>query len=267
VLAPAALVMQVLIGLWNMQLVGIDPSTFEASRFCGTIALGAVGLLVVGFYFAAVYGCVMVAAIRALDGGSPSLRGAARFYLQPRVWATDLLAWFLTMLGFLACIVPGLILLAAWALRLPVMAREGLFGWEALRRSWELLAHNPSRQLLRHPLLKVLLLFVLGAVLGYAVSMVVQMPAIVANQVMMMRAMTRGDAVDPQSLVRATLWLSIPAGVLAALAQLAVQLYIDFATAHLHLDQVRRKEGADLGSALDEMLGGGPSPALPPGAG
>src|SRR6185503_5684186 len=107
--------------------------------------------------------------------------------------------------------------------------------------------------------------FVLGGVLGYAVSMVVQMPALIVNQVMVMRAMSRGETIDPQQLVRAMLWLSIPAGVLASLAQLAVQLYVDFATAHLYFDQVRRKEGADLGSALDRLIGAhAAGPALPP---
>jgi hypothetical protein len=254
-LAPAALLVQVLVGMWNMSLVGMDPARFEPARFCGTFALGGAAMLVVGLYFAAVYGCVMVSAIHALGGARPSLREALRFYLRPRVWGTDLLAWILTMFGLLACLLPGLLLLAAWSLRLPVMVREGRYGWDALRRSWELLGHNPSGQLLRHPLLKVLALFVLGAVLGYAVSMVVQMPALVINQVMMMRAMTRGETPDPQSVVRATLWLTIPAGVIAALAQLGVQLYVDFATAHLYADQVRRKEGRDLSAALDEMIG------------
>ncbi len=262
-LAPAALVMQVLVGLWQISLVGMDPGSFESGRFCGTIAVGMVGAFVIGLYFLAVYGCVMVTAVRALGGEPASLWQSLRFYLRPRVWGTDLLAWVLIMLGFLACILPGLFLMAAWALRLPVMVREGRSGWDALKRSWELLAHNPSGQLLRHPVLKVLLLFVLGGVLGYAISMVVQMPAAIVGQLMVVRGMSRGEGADPQALMRATLWLSIPAGVLAALAQLAVQLYVDFATAHLYLDQVRRKEGADLGSALDRMLGAAP-PALPP---
>jgi hypothetical protein len=263
-LAPAALVIQVLAGLWNMSIVSMDPSHFEFGSFCGTFAIGFAGLLVVGVYFAAVYGCVMVATIAALGGERPSLMAAMRVYARPRVWGTDLLAWTLTMLGMLACLLPGLFLLTAWSLRLPVMVREGRYGWDALKRSWELLAHNPSGQWIRHPLLKVLLLFVLGAVLGYAVSMLIQFPAIAANQVIMMRAMTRGETLDPRALIRATLWLSIPAGVIAALAQLAVQLYVDFAKAHLYLDQVRRKEGRDLGAALDQLAGGGASPSMPP---
>ncbi len=263
-LAPAALLMQVLVGLWNMSLVGAGAAAADFGRFCGVLAIGAVALLVVGIYYKAIYGAAMIAAVRAVGGEAPSVRTALRFYVRPRVWGTDLLAGILTFFGLAACVIPGLLLAAAWSLRLPVMVREGRFGWDALRRSWELLEHNPSRQLLRHPLLKVLVLFVLGAVLVYATSMVVQMPALIVNQVVMMRAMTRGEGVDPQALMRATLWLSVPAGVLAALVQLAVQLYVDFVVAFLYLDQVRRKEGTDLGLALDRLLGGTAAPLPPP---
>jgi len=263
-LAPGALAMQVLAGFWNLSLI----ATMQSARFeraCGTFGIGILGMLVASLYFLAVYGCVMVAAIRALGGEKPALGPCLRFYAQPRVWGTELLAWFLITLGFLACIVPGLVLVSAWKLRMPVMVREGRFGWDALKRSWELVGHNPSGDWVRHPLLKVLLLFVLGAVLAYAIALVVQMPAAIISQMMVVRNMSRGAGVDPQEAVRATLWLTIPAGTIAALAQLGVQLYVDFATAHLYLDQVRRKEGADLGSALDRLMGEAPPPPVVPG--
>jgi hypothetical protein len=263
-IAPAALLIQVAVGMANLSLVGMDPASFEPARFCGTLALGALAALIVGVYYTAVQSAVMIVAVRSLASETPSLRRGLRFYVRPRVWGTDLLAALLVGLGLMACILPGLFLAAAWSLRLAVMVREERFGWDALRRSWELLAHNPSGQLLRHPVIKVLLVFVLGGVLACAVSMLVQMPAVLVNQVMMVRAMGRGEAVDPQELVRATLWLSIPAGVLAALAQLFVQLYVDFATAHLYYDQVRRKEGADLSAALDRLLGATPPAPAPP---
>lgn len=261
-LAPGALAMQVLAGYWNLSLF----STMQSARFdqfCGTFALGMAGMLVAVVYFLAVYGCVMVAAVRALGGETPALGQCLRFYAQPRVWGTELLAWVLTTLGFAACILPGFFLLCAWKLRLPVMVREGVFGWNALKRSWELVGHHPSKDWVRHPLLKVLLLFVLGAVLGYAIALVIQMPAMIVSQLMVVRGMSRGTGADPQAALRATMWLTIPAGTIAALAQLGVQLYVDFATAHLYLDQVRRKEGADLGSALDRLIGEAPPPVVP----
>ena len=268
VLAPAALAMQIVGGIWNLSLVGMDPGRFEGGRFCGTMVIGGVVMLVVAIYFLFVYGSMMVAAVRSLGGESPALRPSLRFYLRPRVWGTDLLAWLLISLGFVACILPGLFLMAAWSLRLPVMVREGRFGWDALKRSWDLLAHNPSGDFLRHPVVKVLLLVLLGIVLGQAISMVVQLPTMIVSQVMVLRGMSRGEGADPQAMMRAMLWLTIPAAVISTLAQLAVQLYIDFATAHLYLDQVRRKEGADLGAALDRILGNSAAaPAASPGWG
>lgn len=264
-LAPAALAMQVLSGLWNMSLIGMDPSTFESGRFCGTIVIGGLAFMLLIVYFMFVFGAMMVATVRSLGGESPALGPSLRFYLRPRVWGTDMLAWLLVMLGFVACILPGLFLMAVWSLRVPVMVREGRFGWDALKRSWELLAHNPSGDFLRHPVVKVLLLVLLGIVLAQAISMVVQMPMVIASQVMVMRGMSRGEGADPQALMRGMLWLTIPVGVIASVLQLATQLYIDFATTHLYLDQVRRKEGADLGAALDRILGAAPPPPVEPG--
>jgi hypothetical protein len=84
---------------------------------------------------------------------------------------------------------------------------------------------------------------------------VVQAPAIIVNQLLLFRELAQGEAGDPAAAVRATLWLTIPSGVLAALAQLTVQLYVDFAMAHLYFDQRRRKEGADLEAGLDRLMG------------
>lgn len=255
-LAPAALVMQVAVALWNLQMMDADVAA-DIGAMCGTFAIGGALLLLVGLWFVGVYGTMMVATTEALagDGAAPSIAACARLYARPRTWGTDLLAWTVTGFGFLFCVLPGLLLLAAWSLRIPVMAREGRFGIAALSRSWELLAHNPSRQLVRHPLLKVGLLFLLGMVLGYAVSLVVQAPALVVNQVLMFRELAQGEAGDPAGAMRATLWLTIPSGVLAAMAQLAVQLYVDFAVAHLYFDQRRRKEGLDLEASLDRLAG------------
>lgn len=262
-LAPGALAMQVTSGITNLSIVGMDPSGFESGRFCGTMVIGMLAIMVLIGYFMFVFGAVMVAVVRALGGESPALGPSVRFYLRPRVWGTDLLAWLLISLGSLACLLPGLFLMAAWSLRVPVMVREGRFGWDALKRSWELIAHNPSGDLLRHPVVKVLLLVLLGIVLAQAISMVVQMPTMIASQVAVMRGMSRGEGADPQAMMRAMLWLTIPVGVIATMGQLAVQLYVDFATMHLYLDQVRRKEGVDLGAALDRILGSPPPPPEP----
>ena len=266
-IAPAALALQVGMALWNLQMLGADAAAADFGSMCGTFAIGGVFLLLVGCWFVAVYGAMMVATTEALARGgvAPPVGACFRTYLRFRVWRTDLLAWVITGFGFLACVLPGLFLMAAWSLRIPVMVQEQRYGFAALSRSWQLLAHNPSRQLVRHPLLKVILLFVLGMVLGYAVSLVVQLPAIVASQVLMFRELAQGQAGDPAEAMKATMWLTIPSGVLAALAQLVVQLYVDFAVAHLYFDQRRRKEGGDLAAGLDQLIGAEGPAASPAG--
>jgi uncharacterized membrane protein len=263
-LAPAALGLQVVSALWSLQMFGADPAVGGGlESMLGTLVLVIAAMLLVGAWFVVVYGTLQVATVEALarPEAPPTLAASARVFARPRVWGTDILAWMLIGFGTLACLLPGLLLLAAWSLRLPVMVREGRYGFRALQRSWELLAHNPGRLLSRHPMLKVGLLFLLGMVLGYAVNLVIQLPAIVVSQVVMFRELAQGEAGDPAGAMKATLWLTIPSGVLAAMAQLSVQLYLDFAVAHLYFDQRRRKEGADLAAGLDQLLGAGrPSP-------
>jgi len=263
-LLPGALGLQVVMAMVNLTLVEITPGASELGAFLGTIALGvALGLLFL-VWIGVVFGSLEVAVVHACTGQQPRFGPAARFYLRPRVWGTDLLARICMVLGMVACVVPGLLVACAWAGRLPIMVLEGRTGLDALRRSWQTLMHNRGRDWTRHPLVKVVLLFVLGAVLGYAVSLVIQAPALIVNQLIVMRGMARGSGVDAQAVVRATLWLSIPTGVLAALAQLGVQLYMDFAITFLVLDQLRRKEGLDLRAALDEIERREPRPPEPP---
>jgi hypothetical protein len=262
-LLPGALGLQIVMAAMNVSIAGVNPVAAGFGAFCGTIALAMAGAFVFVLWFGIVFGSMTTTVVRVCTGEEPRFWEAMRFYLRWRVWGTDLLARILIGFGTLACILPGLLLASAWAGRLPVMALEGRTGFAALTRSWEVLGHHRSRDWTRHPLLKVVLLFVLGAVLGYAVSFVIQAPALILNQVLVFRGLARGNGVDAQSVVRSTLWLSIPTGVLAALAQLAVQLYIDFATVFLFLDQRRRKEGVDLHAALD-VLAAGAAPMAPP---
>ncbi|HVS03188.1 MAG TPA: hypothetical protein VMT16_10505 [Thermoanaerobaculia bacterium] len=254
-LAPAALALQVVANVWNLQLLGVDEST-DLGLMCGSVLLLLALALLAGLYFFFLYGTMMVAVLHTLDRGDPDLRGSLRTFLRPGIWGTHLMAWALTLLGYLACLLPGLLLMAAWGLRLPVMVEEGRLGFAALGRSWELLSHNPSGSLLRHPLLKMMLVFLLAIVLGYSVALAIQMPALAVTQWMMFREVAAGEAADPEAVVRATLWLTIPSGVLASLAQLAVQLYFDFLVAHFYFDQRRRREGQDLEAALAELAGG-----------
>ena len=258
---PGVLGLQTLMAVFTISMADADPARDGIGGFLAQFALVMAGAVVFLVWIGIVLGSLTVAAIRAATGEAPSFWGALRFYLRWRVWGTDLLARLLMGLGFLACLLPGVFLSLAWAARLQVMAIEGRIGLDALGRSWEVMGYNPRREWTRHPLLKVLLLFVLGAVLGSAVRLVIEAPVAILQQVMMIREMAGGEGGDPEQVMRAMLWLSIPSGLLSALAQLPVQLYVYFATTTLFLDQLRRKEGADLRAAIDALVG---APAAPP---
>jgi len=70
-----------------------------------------------------------------VDLGS-SLRFAAR-RIGSLVWL-EILMWVLLGLAFLALVVPGIWLYAAWSVATPALLIEGVRGWGALRRSFRL---------------------------------------------------------------------------------------------------------------------------------
>ncbi|MDX1632014.1 MAG: hypothetical protein R3234_09145 [Thermoanaerobaculia bacterium] len=252
VLGPVALVLNLANGYWSMEAVRPTGDPFAS---CGLLLL-LLGLVLAGMVAIwGIYGVLMVATVRLTAGDPIDWGRDLRFFLHPRVWGTDLLAWILISIGFLACILPGVVLMTMWGLRMPVMVREGRFGFAALSRSRELLRNRGGAPWTSHPLLKMFLVVVLGIVLGYAVTLVVQLPPTIAGQLLMMREMAAGEAADPASTMRAVLWLTIPAGVLASLAQLGVRIYLDFVIALLHRDQWRRREGRDLEAELDRLQG------------
>lgn len=251
-LAPVALLMNLASGYWSVE--AIEP-TGDPFAGCGTLLLvmGLLGVGVIGLWV--LYGILSVAVVRMAAGRGLEWGPSIRTFLSPRVWGTDLAAWILVMIGFLFCFLPGIVLMAAWGLRIPVMVFEGRYGTRALSRSWEHLRPAPGAPWTRHPLLKMLLIVVLGTVLGYAVGLAIQLPPTLLTQFLMLREMAAGEAADPGSLMRSVLWLTVPVGVLASLAQLALRVYLDFVVTLFYFDQWRRREGGDLEAALDRIEG------------
>lgn len=258
-LAPVALVMNLASGYWSVEAVEAGSDPFAS---CGVLLLVFAVLIAGVAAMWVLYGVLFVAVVRLAAGQGLDWGAATRTFLHPRVWGTDLVAWLLVGLGFLACIVPGILLMAIWGLRIPVMVFEGRYGGRALSRSWELLGGAPGSPWTRHPLLKMLLIVVLGTVLGYAVAVAIQLPPSLLTQLLMFREVAAGVAADPGSLMRSVLWLTVPVGVVASLAQLALRIYLDFVVALFYFDQWRRREGGDLDAALDRLAA-----AVSPGAG
>jgi hypothetical protein len=181
------------------------------------------------------------------------MRSAWRAMFRLRAVGTLTLMWLAFFLGLIFCVLPGLYAGIVFGLTIPVMVEERLFGVSALARSSELLRHNPRRDVGDDPRLKLFVLSLVGVLLAYALSVVVQAPFLVAQQVLLFRGIAAGQRADPNALAAQMYWLQVPTAILGALAQVATQLYVSFGVALLFFDIKGRKEGADLEAALDEL--------------
>ena len=208
------------------------------------------------------YGAMYVAVVNAAAGRTVSMRDAWRTVVRPRVWATMLLTWVAFLAGFVCCILPGVYVAILFCLVMPVIVEEGLSGTEALGRSAALVSYNPQKTLAADPRGKAFLIVFVGTLMGYALTFVLQLPFIVAQQVYMIRQAASGEAADPAAMMALMTWLQVPSNVLGTLAQTAVQLYIAFGLALLYFDVRGRKEGFDLEAGIARLEGDAP-PAAP----
>jgi hypothetical protein len=222
------------------------------------VVLSSMGIMFVAFLlFFLVYGigngALMVAAVDATAGRPVSMKSAWLTMVSPRVLGTMILGWLAALVGFVLCVLPGVYVTLVLCLVLPVIVDEGLTGAGALVRSKALMEYNPQRDLGSDPRLRAFLILLAGALLGYALNFVVQVPAMVVQQVVVMRGVASGQRTDPASLMASLLWLQVPTSMIAMLAQTAVRLYVSFCIALLFVDVRRRKEGVDLEAAIASL--------------
>jgi hypothetical protein len=201
------------------------------------------------------YTAMMVAAVDAVAGRPVSMARAFRIAIRPRVIFTMILSWLAIVIGAMCCCLPGVYVALLMSVLVPVVVEEDDWGPDAMSRSARLVSHNPTRELAADPRLRALVIIVAGALLSYGLSMIVQFPFLVAQQVILFRSVGEGRAPDPLSVMSATMWLQVPAQVGGTLAQMVIQLYMALALALFYFDLRRRKEGEDLQSAIDRMSG------------
>jgi hypothetical protein len=223
-----------------------------------SVVIGASAFGIAFFVFFAVtsvaYGAMFTAVTDALGGREISMRRAWTAVLRPRMLGTMLLFALAVGVGTLFCLLPGLYLGLLFAFTVPVMIEESRFGTAALRRSAELARYNPQRQFDADPRLHVFVTWMVGAMLGYAVTFVIQLPFMVVQQVMVFRDVAGGQRPDPAQMMARMTWLQIPTQMLGMLAQSAVHLYICFGLALIFFDVRQRKEGLDLEAAVADLL-------------
>lgn len=240
-----------------------SPAPDAAAAILGLLGFMTVALAA-GLVWGLGYGALLVAATEAQTGAGISMGRAWRTMFQPRVLGTTLLLGLSLLVGCALCILPGVFLAVLFGLTVPVMVAERLYGTTALARAAAIVRENPGGQFASSPMLKVLLIMVIGYVLSTAVGLVIQMPLIVLQQVMMVRAAAEGGTTDPIELMSKMTLFQVPASFLNTLAMTAVQIYMSFALALFYLDLRRRQEGSDLEAAVLEMAGREP---VPPAAG
>lgn len=249
--------------LWlNQALLG-EASPDPARMIVGAAAMFGVALLA-GIVWGVGYGALLVGATDALQGTPVSMARGWLFMVRPRVFGTSLLVALCIVVGCVLCVFPGLFLALLFSLVLPVMAAENRYGLDAVTRSSQLVRYNPVGGVGSSPLLKVFLIFFLGYLLSSAVGLAVQLPFIVAQQILVFRAAAEGST-DPTAVMSTAMWLQVPGNMLNALVATAVQLYMAFALVLFYFDLRRRQEGLDLEAAIRQMRG--PEPAPPAAAG
>jgi hypothetical protein len=234
------------------------PSEGRADPSPGAMIQGMAGfwLVMLGWmtvYFLS-YGVLIAAAVEAVAQRPISMGRIWLFMVRPRVFGTLLLTAGATILGSFCCVVPGIYLGLLFSFTVPVMVDEGLFGIAALRRSADLARYNPLRQLDADPRFKVFIVVFVGLLLGYVVSMLVQLPLIIVQQLIMAREIAGGRRVDPAVLMARMTWLQVPSQVFAMLTNTAVYLYMSLGLALLYVDVKRRREGTDLEAAVAQLV-------------
>ncbi len=255
---------QALVPLAQMLVFGnaFSPTLEPASMIAGMAGFFGV-VLVTGFVWGLGYGALLVAATEALSEAGVAMGRAWRTMLRPRVLGTSLLTALALLVGCVLCLLPGVFLALAFSLVVPVMVAERIYGTTALARAVSLVRQNPEGRFATHPMVKVFLILVIGYVLGTIAGLIVQLPFMIAQQVLMFRAAAEGRT-DPMELMTTMTLLQVPAGVLNALAATVVQVYLSFVLALFYFDLRRRQEGGDLERAIQEMAGTAPG-TPPPG--
>lgn len=210
------------------------------------------------------YAAMDVATLDVVGGGRPDMRASWAFIAEGRVLLTLLVAGLAVLAGTLFCFLPGIFVSLLFAFTVAAMRVEGLRGTSALGRSASLVRRNPHGQLADSPLLKVFLIFFVGGLISYAVNILVQLPFIIAQQVIIFRNVAAGAGADPQAMMAGTMWMQLPAVVLGSLAETAVMLYVTFALALYYFDLRRRREGMDIEAALASLAGNGATAAPGP---
>jgi hypothetical protein len=259
---PVALPLSMVNGVLTLANFGATQGRMERHPMAWVIfVLSMAGILVAKALAAAV---MTRAALDAVAGRPASAARALAWLLRARTLGTLLMLWAAVAAGLVCCLAPGIYVGVIFALAVPVMAEEGLFGTAALRRSTSLLGYNPARDFFSDGRVKCFVLSFVSWLLGYALTMLLQSPFLIVQQVALFRELAAGRRGDPAQVAERVGWLQVPAAMLGTLGQVAAALYFGCGLALLYFDVRRRREGSDLEAAILSVSGLPPDAVWPP---
>ncbi|HVR96898.1 MAG TPA: hypothetical protein VMW27_09805 [Thermoanaerobaculia bacterium] len=258
VAVPVAVLSAILGGL-QVWMIG-DPSKMADPRralasSCGLLLVAMVFVL----FMLIAYTAMQVAALDATAGRPVDMGRAWRTAARPGMLGTLILQGLAVFASALACLFPMFYVFPLLSFSVPAAAEEGLFGTRALARSANLTQHNPQRNFWSTPLVKVLVLWVIGTALSYAVSILISLPL---GVLVGFDALRKGAAGQEPDLT-AWIWPQVGTNFVSGLVTTAVYLFFVFGTALLFFDTRNRREGTDLAAAVDAMTAL-PMPPTPP---
>lgn len=209
------------------------------------VAVVLMVLVSMAAYVALTAACVDIVAGRPVD-----VSRAWGTILSPRLFGTWVLAGVGMFFGILCCFLPGLYAMLAWSLITPVMLEERVYGIGAMRRSHQLMTHNPSGNLGHHPMLNWFLILVTAGLLSYALSLVISLPMMAAIGFVVARGALSGSAGNAEEAMQSVMWIQVPTQFASQLVQMGVHIFSMMALALLYFEVRRRREGDDLDAAV-----------------
>ncbi len=237
---------------WAGVTGGIEEGDANVSEFFGAFGSFLLAMVVVVVIQFVVYQSLMVAALGTVAGRETGLLDGLRTIARPRIFFQLVLVTLAIVFSF-ACCLPAIYVVPALTYVLPAMVEEDRRGLDAWKRSFDLVHFHPTGKWLHHPLLQTGMLLFVGFLISSAVTMVVQWPFLIVQQILVLREAASGVLTDPDTLMTTTAWLQVPAQLLSALATSVAWLYWTFGVALLYREIRRRREGWDLDAAIRQL--------------
>jgi hypothetical protein len=147
-----------------LAVTGVGPLSLREVSETTNLTLTVTGMFLVGPLISALH----VHAVQEIrDGGRPQLASVASkaVTVLPVVIAAVIISWLGIVVGFIALLVPGILLSLRWSVVAQAAALEGGSWTDALRRSADL-----TRKNYWHIIGVLLLVGILGAILGFGVE-------------------------------------------------------------------------------------------------